>query len=869
MKLLQLCIIGIVVLVGSACQSPQQPKFNKQLQYGNAVSEQLAQQRSQRVSQVSYRVELDLTQASSFSGKADIQFYLSDKSQALVLDLNQARISQFSINGSKIYPNYNGKSLIISQALLSSGSNQVSVQYTKPYSQSDEGLIRYTDPSDGQAYIYSHFLPSSAQMMMPLFDQPDLKAAFSLSVSAPKDWQVISASTSKALVPGEASTLWQFATTNSISPHSFSLHAGPYKHWQTTVEKLPLNLYARQSIATNIDGQQWLQQTTEAILFYQQQFGVIFPFNKYDQLIVPKLPIKAMSNAAVSTFDESLLETEALQLNQLSTLAEQWVSNTISLPWWDELWLSQSLARFMAKKARVGTLEIPAWYQDKHNVYQVDDRRNSRPIEAAVVSSLEVEDGLNQDKIDKGIALLTQLNFLLGEKAFNQGLKRYLEQHRFGTASVDDFIVSLSHAAKRPLDEWSKNWLYQSGVNSIRAVYQCSNDRISQFSLQQTAIKEHPVLREQKVKVGLFTLGRQGLYRNQSIAVTYKGANTEVKRLHGSRCPDLVFPNYQDWGYVKVELDPNSLETTLMNLSKIEDPQFRIMLWQTLWDSVLSGDISLKRFIGSVMINAPQEQDPQVLPHLLNKLRQTKALLEQISPNQRSYSQRALKAMEQMSLRLTMSSTPESPLQTLWFDNYVQFATSFQAKQHLAALLEGTEQLPGIELNQARRWAMIIHLNRYDYLAANRLVIQEKQQDSSSNGQMLAIDAEVSQPRANQKRQWFERVQQHTSDGDSINLPKLIGVMQHLYPSEQKALSMATAEQRLAQLAELDKNNSSEFMRIYSQYMLPMDCSYSGVSRLMRLQTSEQDFSPTTQQGIAKAIQNEQRCVMIKEQLDR
>ncbi len=871
MKLLQLCIIGIMLLANTACQTLQQTKPYQQRQYGHSIREQLAQQRAQRVSQVSYRAELDLTQTGTFTGKVDISFNVSDNDQALPLDFNQAKISRFTINGSQIYPNYDGKQLVISKALLKRGSNQVSVQYSKAYSHPCddnrcEGLIRYRDSVDGQSYIYSHFLPSSAQMM-PLFDQPDLKAIFSLTVTAPEDWQVISASQSTTHPQNDKTKLWQFEATNKISPHSFSLNAGPYKHWQKHNGQLALNLYAPQSIAEEVDEQQWLQQAANTLDFYQQVFGINYPFSKYDQLIVAKLPVEAMANTAVSTFDRSLLETTNLKSLQLSTLAEQWVSNSVSLSWWDDFWLSQSLARFMAEKAQIGPQERPIWHQDKHNVYQVDDRRNSRPIEAVVASSQALEDGLTEEKLTKGVALLTQLNFLLGEQAFNQGLQQYLEQYRFGHAGVNEFMASLSQAAKRPLDEWSRTWLYEEGVNTIQAVYQCSNNRITQFHLQQTATRENPTLREQKVKIGLYTQGRQGIYRYQNLPVIYKGQDTEIKQLQGARCPDLVFPNYQDWGYVKVKLDQQSQQTALMNLSKIEDPQFRIMLWQTLWDSVLSGELSLKRFIGSIIINTPDEQDAQVLPYLFNKMAQSKMLLEQMSPNHHSYNQMALKALEQMSLRLAMSQPKGSTAQSLWFDNYIRFATSNEAKRHLAELLEGSELLSGIEINQKRRWAIITQLNRYDYLRANRLLIKEKQADHSQTAEAYALNAEVSQPKANQKRQWFKRIQQHTSDADNINLTKLLAVMRHLYPSEQKSLSQATAEQRLAQLAKLDKHNGEQFMRTYGQYMLPRDCSYSGLTRLTALLKDGQSYSSATLEGIEAAIQAEQQCILITERL--
>ncbi|MCE9677822.1 M1 family metallopeptidase [Shewanella sp. AS1] len=876
MKLLTLGIIGTIFLSLTACQSPQPTKSDKagsniaesdkavatQASIGNIDS--IARERGQRISDLQYRLKLDITQDDSFSGEASIEFNLKDP-QSLTLDFNQAQLQQFSVNGHRIYPNYDGRQITLSAGLLNKGGNQIDLSFTRAYSSTNEGLIRYTDPLDGKAYLYTQFAPSHAQMMMPLFDQSDLKARFSLTVTAPKAWLVISA-TNASKTQGATHTQWQFATTAPISSHSFSLFAGPYQSWHQT-ETLPLGLYAPQSIASQQDAQAWLTHTGEAIGFYEKQFGTAYPFAKYDQILVPDIGQIAMANVAASSFEFSLPSEERFKAIALQALAEQWTGNLVTPRGWNEHWLSQSLARLMAKKAQVGEQAVPVWYQDKHNLYQTEERRHSRPIESALISDHLLEEHMNEATVTKGVALLTQLNFLLGEKAFNLGLKQYLTQHQYTNADVSEFIAALSQAAKRPLDEWSRTWLYQGGVNQIEAEFTCNDGRLTRLAIKQSATQAHPTLREQKVKLGLFTIGRHALHQNLNQAVTYKGPLTEIKRLQGVRCPALVFPNYQDWGYVKVKLDPISQTTALQELHKVEDPNFRVMLWQTLWDSVLAGDLSLKRFLGAIFVNAPHESDPVVLGILSGKINQIKELLEQMNPNQQHYSSRALRALEQMTLRLAITTSPGTQVQSLWFDTYVQLALSHHAKSHLAALLEGKEQLEGITLDQKRRWRIVIHLNRYDYPWANELLLEEKKRDNSTQGERLALIAEVAQPKANFKRQWFNRIQMHSSDGDSVMLTKLVDIMALLYPSEQKALSQATAEQRLEELSYLDSVNSSDFMYAYGQYLIPMNCTYGGIDRLKRVLNDNPTLSLTTQAWLEKSIQSEQQCVRILQQL--
>ncbi|WP_119977634.1 aminopeptidase N [Shewanella algidipiscicola] len=864
---LSLCIMAAAVLLLSACQSTPTTQPAHQAQDNATISAEQARSRANRISDIHYQLALDLSDNQYFSGEATISFSLNDNDAPLLLDLHQARLHQLTINGQRLYPNYDGQHLRLSPSLLNRGSNQVSLSYSHPYSIGDQGLIQAIDAVDGRRYLYSHLLPASAQRMMPVFDQPNLKAVFQLSVTAPSDWRVFSAAAEREQRHGTNLSQWFFAPSPPLSPHTFSLIAGPYHQWQSDEASLTLRLLARQSIAHQIDTDTWLAQTHQGLTFYRQQLGVDYPFNHYNQILVPHLPTQTMANAANATFAETAIDaTPSLSLN-LHTLAQQWFGNLVTLNWWDSFWLSQSLGILLANKAMIADPSTPAWYQDIHNVYQLDDKHSLTPPEQAVMNSAQVEPGVNQAMLSKGVALLTQLNYLVGDTAFNQGLQYYLEQHRFGNANLDDFIASLSLAAKRPLATWAQQWLYQAGVNRIEAQFQCSNGRISHFNLHQSASEQYPTLRQQKVKLGLFTLGRDTLHRNLVVATTYSGSDTEIKRLQGVRCPDLVFPNYQDWGYVQVQLDPESLTTALLHLSKVDEPKLRIMLWQTLWHSVTRGELTLDRFLGSVFINAPQEDDPQVLQPLLSQLRQAKALLEQMSPNRQHYSQRAMRALEQMSLRLTMSRQAMPEIQHLWLEAYIDFALSHQAKQHLSALLNGTEWLTGVELTPTLRWAMVIHLNRYDAIGAQRLLQQEKLRDSSPQAQMLALSAEVAQPIAAQKRQWFERIQRHNADADSQMLAKLLRIMPHLYPSEQKALSQATAEQRLNELAQLDKRNSARFMQAYNQYLLPQECSYASVARLSRLLNSEPDLSPVTLRGVKQAIEAEQACITIQQPL--
>ena len=859
MRLFSLCASLLLCLLIGACQSTS-PGSQQTVEKSFGISASVAKQRASRVSQVSYQLHLDLTQARRFKGEALIQFELAGSEQAISLDLEQALISQLLINGQKLYPNYDGHRLVIPASLLQGGSNQIKVDFSSPYSHEDQGLIEFIDPQDGLRYLYSHFLPSRAQTLAPQFDQPDLRASYQLSVLAPKGWQVASAANMQSRQPMGENSLWQFMVSKPVSPHNFSLLAGPYQTWQSQAEGVALNLFARQSQAQSIDAEAWLSLTGQALSHYQQRLGSQYPFGHYTQAIVPHLPSEFRASQAQTSFSEESLPKVTPRRAILRALAEQWLGNLVTLKWWDQLWLNQSLAYLVADDAEAQL------FGQAHTGSQASFIRSPEQVQRQIANSLEL---FSQDRTpsqNKAIAQLNQLKFMLGDASFYQGIGQYLERFALQNADLNDFIQSLEHVTKQPLSQWSQTAFKRAGIIRLEAEFSCRGDRISRFNLIQHNGDAESM---QRVKVGLFTLGRHGLHKNLVSEVNYQGERTEVKRLKGVRCPDMVYTNYQNKAYVRVKLDSDSQETALLHLGSLEEAELRRMLWQSLWESVLIGELPLPRFIGSALVNLPTETDPQVLLSVQDQLREAKALLEQMSPNQRRYSRQALNAIAQMSLRLTITNKAEPELQSLWFDNYLHFAVSHQAKRHLAALLEERESLPGITLTPERRWQIVTHLNRYDYPGSERLLLKEKQHDGSPEGEQAALGALVARPSAKEKRQWLERIQSHTRESDPQLLKKLSLVMRHLYPSEQKALSQASAEQRLTELASLDRRNSQRFMQSYTANLLPRSCNYASLVRLQALLAQPEGFSPTTLRGINQTIAAEQECIRVQEAMQQ
>ncbi|MCE9686932.1 aminopeptidase N [Shewanella sp. AS16] len=859
-----------------ACSSTQQAHIPPR-DGSHYISQQQAAERSARVSDVSYELDFQLTGGIEFGASTKVSFNLSDNNSPLTLDLSQAKIKHLLVNGKPLYPNYNGAYISINADLLNAGANTLEVDFSRLHSTNGEGLHRFVDPIDNKVYLYSHFEPAAAQQMFAVFDQPDLKANYKLSVTAPKDWQVISTMRETRVESQGELNRWTFPVTPKLSPYNFSMHAGPYHVWQDNSGKYPMRLFARQSVAGQVTPSDWFRYTKQGLAFFDDYFGIPYPFKKYDQLLVPDFLYGAMENAGAITFTEDRFLYKAAMTSQqkqrlagviMHEMAHQWFGDLVTMKWWNGLWLNESFASFMGTLATSQATEFDyAWRSfyagGKQSAYTQDSLVTTHPIEVPVATTQNAFDNIDAITYQKGASTLKQLRHLLGEDVFRRGVQQYLQQYSYQNAELSDFIDSLAKAAGRDLSQWTRDWLYSAGVNTLKAEFSCQNGRIDSFSLVQTpASAELPTLREQKVQVALFSQGRRELQKQTSVAVTYKGQRTQVSELVGQACPALVYPNYQDWGYVKVELDAQSFETARQNLSKVVDPLLRSMLWQSLWDSVRDGKLGLDQYLSTVIVNAPQETDYPLAGQIIATLLDAKDYLNLMAPARQHYADKVIKALAQMSLRRAMETSDDSDFQRRWFNAYLSLASDGDSLQHLAQLLHGDSQIKGLKIDQDTRWAIITQLNRYDYPNSAAMLKQEAQADQSDSGQKAAIAAEVVRPEAGIKRQWLERIQTNTD----IPFSKLRTAMAHLYPAEQKLLSAATAEQRLDRLMTLDEKGPV-FMRSYANLLLPTDCSHAGIAALSQALEQQTELSALTRRALLETRQREQRCVLIKNKM--
>jgi aminopeptidase N len=838
------------------------------------LTEREALRRAASVSNVAYQLSVALGRSpSAFSGTVELSFDYAPQPGLLTIDFDQGTVEKLLVNGSKLDYEYNGFFISLPAAALRAGRNRVEIAFSRPYSMDGSGFYRFEDPADGRVYLYTDFQPYSANRLFPHFDQPDLKARFTLRVSAPRQWIVVSTTRENRVVEEGDFLLWHFATSEPISSYVFSLHAGEYAVWEDPDFRYPLRLLARQGLADTVKWQEWLAYTRAGFDFFESYFELAYPFGKYDQLLVPDYNEGAMENVAAVTFSEWFSrsgETTRYERQQLAEtiyheMAHMWFGDIATMRWWNGLWLNESFATLMAYLALAEQPEFAnPWHQFfltyKRWAYREDQWVTTHPIEVAVEDTDQAEVLFDGITYAKGSSVLQQLTHYLGANGFRQGVRDYLRDNAYGSTELEDFIGALESAVDRPLQGWTNRWLKSAGLNSVTPRLTCRAGRIQSLALEQQAEPEYPQLREQTLQLALFER-RDGRLQPRRVEPVLLEAQplTAIRWAAGEPCPALVYANLGDWGYLKMQLDERSLNTVRHHVNTLEDAQLRSMLWNDLWQMVSDAELPLGDYLQILAANLAGERDTDVIRTLLYSLRRANNLLH-ILPQGEYVQLRYQRIFEPLIWRRVTEERGDD--QKTWFDAYVAMASQTASIERLQRLLQGELAVPGLELDQRRRWAIIARLRELRVAGSNALLEAEAASDNSALGHDLALYASVIGAAESAKPTWLEEA---IRNDDGYQLQRSRTILRALYPPSQRYLMATEADRLVALIPSFNSERDIKFSRYLGYYLLPALCNADNVARLARAIDANPGLNAALRQALLITHQAEQRCVAMGE----
>ncbi len=731
---------------------------------GENLTRSEAQQRRAIVDTTSYEVHLDLTTGPEVFRSRSVVRFAATEGEATFIDLIAREVHEITLNGQSIDTSVFADSRIALNGLAA--ENELIVEADCLYTNTGEGLHRFVDPVDGEVYLYSQFEVPDSRRVFAVFEQPDLKATFQFTVTAPSAWKVVSNSPTPDPSPaGDGVATWTFTPTPRISSYITALVAGPYESVFSELTSasgrvIPLGVYARKSLWQHLDADYIFDKTRQGFAYFEEKFQVPYPFEKYDQLFVPEFNAGAMENAGAVTFTETYVfrskVTDAVKERRVVTilheLAHMWFGDLVTMKWWNDLWLNESFAEWAST---IATAEATEWTEawttfnamEKTWAYRQDQLPSTHPVVAEINDLEDVQVNFDGITYAKGGSVLKQLAAWVGIEAFFAGVSAYFQKHAWGNTELSDLLTELEATSGRELTSWSKKWLETAGVNTLAPEIKTDETgTITRFAIVQTAPADYPTIRPHRLGLGFYSLTDGSLVRTHHVEIDVDGDLTEVADLKGHKRPDLVLLNDDDLAYAKIRLDDRSLATAVAHLRDISDPLARSLVWGAAWDQTRDAEASASDYIDLVVRNIGSETESTTVRTTLAQL--------QLAANAYVTPERREQAREKVADGLwSLARDAEAGS-----DSQLQFVTAFASAAATAehwetvrALRAGEVTLDGLVVDADLSWALLVSLAAGGVVDAAQ-IDAALADDNTAKGGEFAAQARAALPTAEAKR---------------------------------------------------------------------------------------------------------------------
>ena len=755
---------------------------------GKNLTRDEARERADLLSVAAYDVALDLTTGpTTFRTRSTVTFAASVDGASTFIDLIATSVEQITLNGESLDPATHFDGVRVQLPALRSGPNELTIDATGVYMNTGEGLHRFVDPVDNEVYLYTQFEVADCRRMFAVFEQPDLKATYAFTVTAPAHWKVISNEptpepVATGMVEGVLSATWTFAPTPSMSCYITALIAGPYDvvrdEVQTRKGTVPLGILCRKSLSPHLDADNIFDCTRRGFAFFENEFDCAYPFTKYDQVFTPEYNMGAMENAGAVTFNEkyvfrgkvteAIIERRALTI--LHELAHMWFGNLVTMQWWNDLWLNESFAEWASTTCSTeATQWDTAWTTfntaEKSWAYRQDQLSSTHPIVAEIRDLEDVEVNFDGITYAKGASVLKQLVAYVGREPFTDALRQYFSKHAWQNTTLSDLLGQLEQASGRDLQKWSQLWLETAGVNTLRPEITVDDEGIiTAAAITQTAVEAFPTLRPHTLAIGSYDVEGDRLVRVNRIELDIDGERTEVPQLVGQQRPDLLLVNDDDLAYAKIRLDDHSMATLLAHPRRFSSSLPQSIVLGAAWDMTRDAEMSGRDFCDLVLNALPGESDSTLLRVLLSQLGTASHLY--VTPEHR---EEALTSLAARLRELAMSAMPGSDAQLQLVSAFAGYARSTTDVTWMRALLKGRAALDGLAIDTEMRWTLLTSL-AMSGAAGESEIEAERQRDNTATGRERAARALAILPTAEAKaRAWHQVIEEQGLPNQTVD----------------------------------------------------------------------------------------------------
>ncbi len=693
-----------------------------------------AESRAAQLDVHSVEVELDLTDpsADTFFSRSTVAF--ASQGPESFADFAAFTWGSATLNGEPLPASTWRRGRVVLTDLVA--ENVLVVEGEMGYSSDGEGLHRHVDPADGATYLYAMSFLEAAPRWFGCFDQPDLKARYTLRVAAPADWTVLGNGPARRLPDGR----WRIEALQPLSTYFVTLVAGPYASVQGEHDGIPLGLHVRASLRAELEQQapDMLAVTGECFDFYHRVFGIRYPFGEYHQAFVPDFNAGAMENPGCVTFRDSfVVRGRVTRHDEVSRagviaheMAHQWFGDLVTMRWWDDLWLNESFAEYLAHRCRDTATRHPMPIEfgilRKDWGALADQSPSTHPVAGSALDAASALQNFDGISYAKGAAVLKQLAAHLGDEVFLTGLRDYVDRFSYGNATFSDLIAAWGRAGAVGLPDWAHAWLRTTGMDTLDVASAEVGVRVVASAPAGTPVRPHTVRPGAVTADGTLTLLDEIAVNQQPSPVLSLPSETV-----------LVVPDARDETWAKIRFGPDGWPAVAAVLPRLGDESAAVVVFNAIRDAVRNAEldpaVALELFEGAI----PAQSDELICHSVLG------FALQQLAGSYASRAQRPerLARVRRLVEEVLSRSEPGSDRQLVAFRLAIRTAEDLE---RLSRWYAGTDLPHGVELDPELAWAVVER--RCALNGDLTLLADARQRDLSASGRVHAARAQALLP---------------------------------------------------------------------------------------------------------------------------
>ncbi|MBV6521539.1 MAG: Aminopeptidase N [Gemmatimonadaceae bacterium] len=838
---------------------------------GIGVSLKLAEYRAARIANTRYELALDITDGDTAMGRVTLRFQARRPGDVIV-DFRGPAILRSRVNGKAIpVLDWNGAHVRIPASHVRQGPNRLEFEFKALIAAAGASIIRVRDPVDSATYLYTLLVPSDANQLFPCFDQPNLKARVSLTLTTPMAWTAVA---NGDLVRADSSSRGRvhvFRESEPISTYLIAFAAGPWATFSSQGTGRKITLYARRSRANEVDVDSIIRSNDQAVTWLQRYFQSPFPFRKLDVVLAPAFPFGGMEHPGAIFYSEERFvfrerPTRSQRYGRTATIyhevAHQWFGDFVTMRWFDDLWLKEGFATYMAAKMQASMdSSSEAWktfyLRNKPAAYAVDVSEGTTPVWQRLTNLDQAKSNYGAIVYNKAPGILKQLNYVVGERAFRSGLQLFLRRFPYGNATWRDLLDAIGDAAGRSLRTWGDDYILRPGVPIVEQRSVTSGGRLTKLVLSQRPARAISGQRPWPIRLEVVT-GHDGSVQAR-LPVTMDADSLVVDLPDGPRPPDFAFANGDDQAYALVLPDSATVSVIERAMRAVADPLLRAQLWGALWDLVRQARLAPERYVSLAVRELQLESDDQIVSSIVARL--SRATLAYLDPTTRDT---LLPEVERVLLAGSRKETNSYDVRKTQLDAFVRIASTPAAVGTLDAMLDSATAA-GAPLLAPTRWAIVTRLVALQAPSAERRLAEETNRDRTPEGARRAFVAGAARASVQVKSDYFRR---YFADS-ALNEDWATASIEAFNDLGQQPLTRPFLRAALDSLAWIQRNRRIFFLGSWLNGFMEGQTSQEGLTTIRDFLHQRRDLAADLRAKVLQSLDELERTVRINQKYSR